>query len=66
MRRTKNITVAVSDGTYRKARVWAAKHNTSVSEIVQTLLDYLPGVVHAFHELRTNDPDFDTRRRTAD
>jgi len=63
---TKNITIAVSHGTYRKARVWAAKHDTSVSEIVETLLDYLPGVVQAFHELRKKYPDFESRGRTAD
>jgi hypothetical protein len=66
MRKTKNITVAVSEGTYRKARVWAAKNNTSVSEIVEMLLDYLPGVVQALHELRKKYPDFETRGRTAE
>jgi len=66
MRKTKNITVAVPDGTYRKARVWAAKHNTSVSAIVESLLDYLPAVVQAMRELKDKHPDYETRGRTAD
>jgi hypothetical protein len=66
MRRTKNITIAVSNGTYRKARVWTAKHNTSVSAMVEYLLDYLPAVVQAIHELRKQYPDFETRGRTAE
>jgi hypothetical protein len=66
MRKTKNITVTVSHGTYRKARIWAAKHNTSVSATVEFLLDYLPAVVQAIHELRKKYPDFESRGRTAD
>jgi hypothetical protein len=34
----RNITVAVSDDSYRQARIWAAKIDTSVSAVVQ----YLP------------------------
>jgi hypothetical protein len=40
----KNITVAVSDDTYRQARIWAAKNDTSVSAVVQDLLQNLPGL----------------------
>jgi hypothetical protein len=32
------ITVAVSDDSYRQARIWAAKNNTSVSAVVQGIL----------------------------
>jgi hypothetical protein len=66
MRRTSNITVSVPAGTYRKARVWAAKHNTSVSATVEFLLNYLPAVVQAIRELQDKYPDFETRGRTAD
>jgi hypothetical protein len=40
----RNITVAVSDDSYRQARIWAAKNDTSVSAIVQDLLLNLPGL----------------------
>jgi len=46
----KNITVAVSEDSHRKARVWAARHDTSVSAIVAFLLQNLDAVV----TLRTN------------
>ncbi|MGP8227222.1 MAG: hypothetical protein ACLQGT_13840 [Terracidiphilus sp.] len=38
----KNITVAVPETTYIKARVWAAYHETSVSAVVAFLLQTLP------------------------
>ena len=38
----KNITVAVPETTYIKARVWAARHETSVSAVVAFLLQTLP------------------------
>ncbi|MGB6742998.1 MAG: hypothetical protein WBE38_05005 [Terracidiphilus sp.] len=37
-----NITVTVSESAYRKARVWAAEHNTSVSAVVQYCIERLP------------------------
>jgi hypothetical protein len=37
-----NITVTVSEASYRQARVWAAIHNTSVSAIVQYCIERLP------------------------
>lgn len=37
----KNITVTVQDETYREARVWAAKENTTVSAIVRRFLESL-------------------------
>jgi hypothetical protein len=40
----KNITVCISDNTYRQARVWAARRDTSVSAVVTTLLENLPGM----------------------
>jgi hypothetical protein len=38
----KNITVAVPESTYIRARVWAAEHQTSVSAVVAYLLRTLP------------------------
>lgn len=34
----KNITVSVDDETYRRARIKAAEHDTSVSAVVKRLL----------------------------
>jgi hypothetical protein len=45
----KNITVSVPDETYRSARVWAAHRDTSVSAVVQYLLETLPGIQRAKH-----------------
>jgi hypothetical protein len=38
----KSITVTVSDQAYRQARVWSAGHDSSLSRIVQHLLENLP------------------------
>jgi ATP-dependent Clp protease adapter protein ClpS len=43
----RNITVTVSDQTYRQARVWAAQRDTSVSAVVTYLLHTLPGMSRA-------------------
>jgi hypothetical protein len=43
----RNITVSVRDETYRTARVWAAQRDTSVSAVVQYLLETLPGIPKA-------------------
>jgi hypothetical protein len=43
----RNITVTVSDETYRQARVWAAQRDTSVSCVVAYLLQTLPGIKRA-------------------
>ena len=43
----KNITVCVPDETYRRARVWAAERETSVSQIVAYLLETLPNIKRA-------------------
>lgn len=37
----KNITISVSDGVYRAARVYAAEHDTSVSGLVADYLSSL-------------------------
>jgi hypothetical protein len=35
---TKNITVTVSEKSYRRARIWAANHNISLSRLVEAFL----------------------------
>jgi len=52
----RNITVSVSDETYRQARVWAAQRDTSVSAIVQYLLQTLPGVTRAVRAFPVCNP----------
>jgi hypothetical protein len=42
---TKNVTVAISASADRKARIWAASHNTSLSAIVAHLLGNLDALV---------------------
>lgn len=50
----RNITVAISDTSYREARIWAASHDTSISAIVQFLLEVLsripPWILIDLHE----------------
>ena len=43
----KNITVCVSDKSYREARIWAAQHDSSLSKVVQYLIETLPGIRRA-------------------
>lgn len=52
----KNITVAVSEDVYRKARIKAAELDTSVSALVR---DFLNG-------LASEESDFERRRRLQD
>jgi plasmid stability protein len=40
----RNITVTIPDDAYRRARIWAAEHDTSVSAVVKFLLETLPGI----------------------
>ena len=43
----KNITVAVSDNSYKTARLWAANSGTSVSAFVQLVIEnMLPRMIH--------------------
>jgi hypothetical protein len=49
----KNITVAVPDDTYRKARIRAAELDTSVSALVKGFLEQVAG----------QESDFERRRR---
>ncbi len=45
----RNITVNIPDETYRRARIWAAQRDTSVSAVVNYLLETLPSLKRAFH-----------------
>ena len=63
MKRTRNITVCVSESTYHQARVWAARHRTSISAAVQFLLENLSDVSRAIHYLREEDPNFGAHSR---
>lgn len=38
----RNLTVAVSDEGYRRARQWTAQRDTSISAVVRYLLETLP------------------------
>jgi hypothetical protein len=38
----KNITISIDDETYRRARLWAAERDTSVSAVVRCILTTLP------------------------
>jgi len=52
----RNITVSISDETYREARIWAARNNTSVSAAVQYVLENLRTI------LRVRKPPRQPRR----
>ena len=58
MRRTKNITVAISERTYYEARVHAAQHQMSVSALTQFLLANLPLLSTAIRNLIAENPKF--------
>ena len=57
MKRTRNITVCVSESTYHQARVWAALRRTSISAAVQFLLEHLPELSRALRLLLEEDPN---------
>jgi hypothetical protein len=40
----RNITVTIPDDAYRRARIWAAEHDTSLSAVVKYLLETMPGI----------------------
>ena len=41
----RNITVSVTDHTYRQARVWAAENNTSISAAVEYMLENMRSIL---------------------
>ena len=40
----RNITVTIHDDLYRRARIWAAERDTSVSAVVKYLLETMQGM----------------------
>jgi hypothetical protein len=46
----RNITVAVSEDSYRQARIWGAKHDLSLSAVVGELLRELPRLARVVRE----------------
>jgi hypothetical protein len=54
----RNITVTIPDDAYRRARVWAAQRDTSLSAVVKHLLETLPGSSRAASTfpLRNSNP----------
>ncbi|MGA3046146.1 MAG: hypothetical protein ABSD67_05960 [Terracidiphilus sp.] len=44
----RNITVSINDDAYRRARVWAARRDMSVSHLVRSILEDLPGFIRIF------------------
>jgi predicted CopG family antitoxin len=57
----RNVTVTVSDDIYRRARVWAAERDTSISEVVRYLLETLQGIPRAGRAFPAPNPaDFNT------
>jgi hypothetical protein len=46
----RNITLAVSDESYRQARIWAAKNDLSLSAVVGELLRELPRLARVVSE----------------
>lgn len=56
----RNITVTVPDDVYRRARVWAAERDTSLSAVVKYLLETMPGIKRAnlaFPARNSNTPN---------
>jgi hypothetical protein len=62
----RNITVKVTDDTYRDARAWVARRDTSVSAVMQYLLQTLPNlrVPHTVSEANQSLESIHSRRVT--
>ena len=58
MRKTRNVTVAVTEKSYCEARVLAARHDVSLSYLVGFILENLPLLSRAITTLRAEDPNF--------
>jgi hypothetical protein len=43
----RNLTVTIPNDAYRRARVWAAERDTSLSAVVRHLVETLPGINRA-------------------
>lgn len=52
----RNITVSLSDESYYRARLWAARHDTSLTGLVRSILDDLPRIQRAVKALASEVP----------
>jgi hypothetical protein len=43
----RNVTVSIPDDVYRRARIWAAERDVSLSQVVAYVLDTLNGIRRA-------------------
>jgi plasmid stability protein len=48
----RNITLSVDDDVYHRARVFAAKHDTSLSRLVAEILEYAPQLKQRTDQMR--------------
>jgi hypothetical protein len=53
---TKNVTVAIPATVHRKARIWAARHNTSLSAIVTYFLGNIDAFIQAREQQQAENP----------
>ena len=62
-----NITVNIPDDVYRRARVWAAERDTSISAVVKYLLETLPGIKRSnlAFPARNSNPTHTSSKSTA-
>jgi hypothetical protein len=61
MRRTRNITIAVSEEDYLRARLWAAHYGLSLSAAVSFLIANLGDIGSAVRMLRQKNPKWGIR-----
>ena len=68
MRTTKNVTVAISKENYRRARVWAARCDSSLSAAIAFLIENLEDIAGTLRYLRKETPGWGENgiRRKAD
>ena len=60
----KNITVSVDDETYRRARIKAAEHDTSISALVRKFLVELAGSESDIERLKRQERELRERIRS--
>lgn len=65
MRKTKNLTLAITEQAYREARIHAAERNQSLSSFVQFVVEHLPQLTKAVSNLKGEDPTFTTAKSAA-
>ncbi len=53
----RNLTLAIPDDVYLRARVWAAQRDVSLSAVVRYLLGTLPGIKRAASAFPVAEPN---------